>query len=573
MEPRRESKVTRVLRWQHALLGVLLLSSLIYASLMLSWTLRDPDTMQGRATASIFQHNKQWIDTSRNNSDLQASVDNLLQDSAEQNGVVDYPSNISQVRRLKCIGWRATSGCSPSGSRVLESDQDCNSTIPQGTAGYCEVEDLDSHERFMIMKRTCAEAYRGASIRCNDAPGFANFRAKAQIAADKALEPGYALPNTNRTDPKLRQGIVMVVYPKLVASTYATVRALREVLGCSLPIEIWLRPDEMNKVPGALEPLWDLARNKSKGEITFQAIRHQNALHFNCKVYAIYHSKFEQVLFLDADNVPVRDPSYLFTAPEFVKTGAVFWPDFWHPDQTIFFINPTSLVWQLLDMPFVDMFEQESGQLLIDRKRHAAPLALVTFYAFHQPNYFNRLKLAWGDKDLFRFAWLKLGASFHMIETPPAVAGELKGNLFCGMTMAQHDPSGDVIFLHRNQLKLTGEAKLQDFDIRLKKALSTANTIQANFEDDEYPDPAIWTHLVSFRGTSPRSEYLIEKHASINKFTGIQRCFGGRELHKNPHFYAQEFTDFSFTGLESHLRRFAMKAAQLRQRKTSQTTT
>lgn len=279
------------------------------------------------------------------------------------------------------------------------------------------------------MKRTCADTFRGASIRCSDAPGFANFRANAQVAVDKALAPGYALPNTNRTDPKLRQGIVIVVYPELVASTYATVRALRDELGCSLPIEIWLRRDEMNKVPGVLEPLWDLARNKSGGEITFQAIRHQHALQFNSKIYAIYHSKFEQVLFLDADNVPVRDPSYLFSTPEFVKTGAVFWPDFWHPGQTIFFINPSSLVWQLLDMPFVDMFEQESGQLLIDRKRHAAPLALVTFYAFHQPNYFRRLHLAWGDKDLYRFAWLKLGASFHMIKTPPAVAGELKAGL------------------------------------------------------------------------------------------------------------------------------------------------
>ncbi|GMF20829.1 unnamed protein product [Phytophthora fragariaefolia] len=594
MKPRSATKVTALLRWQHALLGALLLSGLLYACLILNWTLHDPDTMQGAPTISIFHTNKNAAGAvasgdreprsteKTHNGEIGASIDNRLQGTerfdpssakfhttkfeASATQPVDFPSNTSQVRRLRCVGWRATAGCSPSGIRLPQDDQQCNSTIPEGISGYCEVEDLDSQQRFMVMKRTCATGYKGTVFRCADAPGFANFRAKAQATADKALMPGYTLPNTNGSNADFRQGIVMVVYPKLVASTYATVRALRDVMECSLPIEIWLRPDEMSKVTGALEPLWDLARNKTHGKITFQAIRHRHAVHFNSKVYAIFHSKFDEVLFLDADNVPVRDPTYLFKTPEFLMTGAIFWPDFWHPDQTIFFINPTSMVWQLLDMPFVDMFEQESGQLLIDRKRHAAPLALVAFYAFHQPNYFKHLKLAWGDKDLFRFAWLKLGASFHMVKTPPAVAGEMKWNSFCGMTMAQHDPSGDVVFLHRNQLKLTGEVKTQALDLRLIKVLDPE---QADIEDDEYPDPAIWTHLVSFRENSPRSKYIIQKHISMSRFTGIQRCFGGHELHKNPHFYTEEFTNFSFSELESQLRQFAMKAVQLRQQKTA----
>ncbi|OWY99553.1 hypothetical protein PHMEG_00029428, partial [Phytophthora megakarya] len=219
---------------------------------------------------------------------------------------------------------------------------------------------------------------------------------------------------------------------------------------------------------------------------------------------------------------------------------------------------------------YVDMFEQESGQLLIDRRRHAAPLGLVMFYAFHLPNYFNRLKLAWGDKDLFRFAWLKLKAPFHMIEKLPAIAGEKTEMWFCGMTMVQHDPSGNVIFLHRNQLKLTGDSNRESFDPRLKKALGY-NT-QPLVPDDGYPDPAIWTHLVSFRESSPLSEYIIKKHVVMNKFTGLQRCFGGRELHTNPHFHTQDFADLNFAGLELHLRQFAMIGAQLQEKKRRLTT-
>ncbi|EEY63308.1 uncharacterized protein PITG_15004 [Phytophthora infestans T30-4] len=150
-----------------------------------------------------------------------------------------------------------------------------------------------------------------------------------------------------------------------------------------------------------------------------------------------------------------------------------------------------------------------------------------------------------------------------MIKKLPAVAGEVSGDVFCGLTMAQHDPSGDVVFLHRNHLKLTGDSKVENFDPRLKKVFGNAVPSQRAISEDGYPDPAIWTHLVSFREDSPRSEYIIQKHGAMNRFTGMQRCFGGRELHRNPHFDTQEFTHLSFAGLELRLRQFAMSAAKL----------
>jgi len=47
------------------------------------------------------------------------------------------------------------------------------------------------------------------------------------------------------------------------------------------------------------------------------------------KLYAILASSFEEVLFMDADNFVLRDPERLFDAPEYKKTGAMFWPDLW----------------------------------------------------------------------------------------------------------------------------------------------------------------------------------------------------------------------------------------------------
>ncbi|GMF20800.1 unnamed protein product [Phytophthora fragariaefolia] len=461
--------------------------------------------------------------------------------------VIDLPLNISATRRLKCIGWRTTKSCNPDGEREPQNDHDCFRKIPGGLSGYCEVEDEDTHERFRVMKRTCAKTKAGSIFKCTDAPGFANFRVKAEQAAEKAFAPGFKLPNINTSQPNKLRGIAMVVYPKLVASAYATIRTLRDVLGCRLPIEVWYRPDEMNKFPEGLEMLKNLTRkNNSTRELTFQEINHPKAVRFNAKIYAIYHSTFDEVLFLDADNVPVRDPTYLFETTEFVRTGAVFWPDYWHPGHTIFFINAESLVWQLLDMPFVDMFEQESGQVLVDRRRHAAPLELVSFYGFHEPSYFSRMKLAWGDKDMFRFAWLKLNVPFHMIQSPPSVAGRMFGTSFCGMTMVQHDTDGEILFLHRNQMKLTG-----------KPMTDLSDELQKNV--DEYPDPAMWTNLVSFRNTSALSDYIIQVHTD-HRFSKQRRCFGRQFLEKSPHFYSRSFEDLNLTTIEANLRKFAMEA-------------
>ncbi|POM70011.1 Hypothetical protein PHPALM_13634 [Phytophthora palmivora] len=316
-----------------------------------------------------------------------------------------YPVSETKIRRLRCIGWRATDNCSPDGPRIPRFDEPCNKVITFGASGYCEVQDKDTGENFKVMQRHCSSVRDTARFRCSESWDFAVFPQKAREAVEKAHDHNFMLPNIS---PKLdhlqepRDGIVMVVYPKLLASAYATIRALRELLNCHLPIELWFRSQEMKFFPEAFTQLQEWS-SETKGSITFREIGEPGVVGFATKVFAIYHSFFERVLFLDADNVPVRDPTFLFASPEFQETGAVFWPDFWHPSKTIFNIQPHSLIWELLDLPYVSMFEQESGQLLVDRRRHAVPLELVKFYIFHRPNHFDKMKLAHGDKDLFRW--------------------------------------------------------------------------------------------------------------------------------------------------------------------------
>uniref|UniRef100_H3GDJ0 Nucleotide-diphospho-sugar transferase domain-containing protein n=1 Tax=Phytophthora ramorum TaxID=164328 RepID=H3GDJ0_PHYRM len=418
-------------------------------------------------------------------------------------------------------------------------DHSCMTRVLAGASGYCEVEDEVTGESFRVGRRYCNSIKEEAVFRCSDAVGFANFPAVARQAVAKTLEPGFALPNVAESMSSPRDGIVMVIYPRLLASAYASIRVLRE-LGCKLPIEIWYVPREMEKRPAALETLQQLAGADGMGDISLHKVVDFFATGFRVKVHAIYNSFFERVLFLDADNVPVRDPSFLFDLHEFKATGAVFWPDFWHPTNSIFNIHSQSLIWELLDIPFANMFEQESGQLLVDRRVHAARLELVRHYAFQRSDFFDRMKLVHGDKDLFRLAWLKQLSPFFMIKSPPAVAGKVINGSFCGMTMVQHDTEGNVLFLHRNSNKLTGVApsrtsanmeeavrrareklasknpdgrktpKFKEVQDELKVIEAAPGKTLAPVAPDGYPDPVIWTHLLSFRNSSRRAKVFGE---------------------------------------------------------------
>ncbi|GMF24615.1 unnamed protein product [Phytophthora lilii] len=506
--------------------------------------------------------------------------------------VPNLPSGELHYRNLTCIGWRATGNCEPDGPREPAKDLRCEQEVPEASSGYCEVQDSNTGEFFRVMRRTCAKYKKSQVFRCMDAQEFVNYHVEALEAVRAAVKPGYLLPNVVGNGLG-RDGIVMVVYPKLIASAYATIRTLRDVLGCQLPIEIWFRQDEVDRVPRAMSPLEQLVQNDTSNSIVFREIQDAQAVRFGAKVFALYNSGFDRILFLDADNVPVRDPTYLFTTPEFEKTGAVFWPDYWHPHYTIFHLHWDSLLWELFDMPYVDMFEQESGQLLIDRRRHAAPLELVRFFTFHRPNPLERLELVWGDKDLFRLAWIKLNVPFYMIQTPPGVAGTVNGTSFCGMTMVQHDAQGNILFLHRNSKKLTGEVlyKPVNYHIAARKRIRsrlikqgvhrvpTSEEVEEELrimkktppptlvpaEPDGIADQAIWKYLLTFRKDLPRSEYKVKSYSAAPDFAQQQRCYGERDIARSRHFDVQSFADMSFSGLETHVRRFAMEAAKIRQ--------
>ncbi|KDO29626.1 hypothetical protein SPRG_05579 [Saprolegnia parasitica CBS 223.65] len=272
-----------------------------------------------------------------------------------------------------------------------------------GVPGYCELRDDATHETIRTLYTSCG-SLTGRQFTCALAAQYASYGHDASTFI-------YAL----NTSYFARRGIVFSVHPGALASAYASIAHLRAT-NCSLPIEVWHRPDELPAENAILQALETTFR------VHVRPIFHPLATRFYSKIYAVLHSAFESVLLLDCDNFAVQNPTYLFSTHAFQSTGAVFWPDYWRPGHTCFNIDGYSRLWDLLGINFVDMFEQESGQVLINKTMSEPALHVLAFFALHEPRFLTDFGMVYGDKDLFRLAWLKAAAPFHMIARPQAAS-------------------------------------------------------------------------------------------------------------------------------------------------------
>jgi hypothetical protein len=157
------------------------------------------------------------------------------------------------------------------------------------------------------------------------------------------------------------------------------------------------------------------------------------------KSYALLHAPFRHVLLLDADNTPVRDPSFLFDSEPYRRAGAIFWPD--HPDGVGL---PGSLlaanhpIWRICDLPYRGDPSFEGGQMVVDRQRCWRALNLASWMNQHADFWYQFLH---GDKDTYQIAWRKVEAPWEMPADRPRLLGH--------RVFSQVDFEGKPLFQHR----------------------------------------------------------------------------------------------------------------------------
>ncbi len=161
------------------------------------------------------------------------------------------------------------------------------------------------------------------------------------------------------------RGIVMLAGGRYSSFATTGLGMLREI-GSKLPIEVWVK-DHTEEKEGWCDEI------KKEG-MTCRRISDymdvsSNKHGYQLKISSILFSSFQEILFLDADNVPVRNPDGIFEAESYTDTGVVLWQDYW---------KHTGSPW----LPYVvginveasedlrDDDTVESGQLIWDKKRH-----------------------------------------------------------------------------------------------------------------------------------------------------------------------------------------------------------
>jgi len=152
---------------------------------------------------------------------------------------------------------------------------------------------------------------------------------------------------------------------KLFTNAWVNVQQLR-ARGCNLPVELWHLPNEISPfMADLIAPLGVVCVDAHR----LQEEKPARVLNgWELKAYAIKYSKFREVLLLDADNTVVKNPEFLFETPEFLETGAIFWPDYQR-------LDADRLAWKMVNVPYRDEPEFESGQIVVDRQRAWRPLA------------------------------------------------------------------------------------------------------------------------------------------------------------------------------------------------------
>jgi hypothetical protein len=230
---------------------------------------------------------------------------------------------------------------------------------------------------------------------------------------------------------------------KYLPGAWVSINHLRR-LGCTLPIELWhLRAAELpDQVRRALA-------GKDVRCINAAHVRQRHPIRylggFELKPYSVLHSSFEQILYLDADNLPIVDPTFLFDEVPYCDHGAIFWPDYKRLDSE-------RSIWRICQVPYRDEPEFESGQMLIDKRRCWRALQLTMHLNEASHFYYRHIH---GDKETFHMAWRMLDQPYAMVPHPIQTIDA---------TMCQHDFGGRRLFQHRAHDKWTLRGRNRNVD-------------------------------------------------------------------------------------------------------------
>jgi alpha 1,2-mannosyltransferase len=155
-------------------------------------------------------------------------------------------------------------------------------------------------------------------------------------------------------------------------------RFLRNEYHVTLPVEVWAFPGELRQGSDQWRDIEALNGQIREVPESYHLVKDTGAWkNFQIKGLAIALSSFQELIYLDSDNIPLRDPTCLFETESYTKEDsgkAVFWPDLSkdHVDNAI---------WRVMGTPCtLDDFTFESYRQGRFRSESLATLVVDTGY-------------------------------------------------------------------------------------------------------------------------------------------------------------------------------------------------
>ena len=205
-------------------------------------------------------------------------------------------------------------------------------------------------------------------------------------------------------------------------------------LGCTLPVEFWhLGRGEMDSQMIELAKRLDVTVVDARQVACSLPTAPRILNGWELKPFSVLHTRFEEVMYLDADCIPIQNPEKLFESAEYQDTGAIFWPDL-APHDRKEWVPP--VVWERCGMTPRNYVDFESGQVVVN-KRKAWDAMLLTQWMNEHSDYWY--KMVFGDKTTWHLCWNKVERKYSM---PHGACG------WQWPAIIQHDFRGQPIFVH-----------------------------------------------------------------------------------------------------------------------------
>lgn len=195
---------------------------------------------------------------------------------------------------------------------------------------------------------------------------------------------------------------------KYFACAFASFIACKR-LGCQLPFEFWhLGDHEMDPAMKRCAESNGIRVVDATKECARRGYSPRILNGWELKPLSVLLSEFSEVLYLDADSIPVRNPEELFENPEYRDCGAAFWPDL-PPFQRKEWLPPEC--WHNVGLEYDNSVDFETGQFMVDKSKCMREISVTNWMNQHSDYYY---KFVFGDKSTFHLAWKKCRRKYAM---------------------------------------------------------------------------------------------------------------------------------------------------------------